>query len=65
MSIQRPPVDVPSPETETPSDKARARSVETIDSARLFAGRREIVILHNRERYVLRITRQGKLILNK
>lgn len=34
-------------------------------SASLFKGRREIVIEHNGEFYRLRITRQGKLILNK
>jgi len=34
-------------------------------SETLFAGGREIVILHNGQRYVLRVTRQGKLILNK
>lgn len=42
-----------------------AREPSSVDSAELFRGAREIVIFHNRERYVLRITRQGKLILNK
>ncbi|TCT10624.1 hemin uptake protein HemP [Tepidamorphus gemmatus] len=37
----------------------------SLDSAELFRGAREVVIVHNRERYILRITRQGKLILNK
>ncbi len=40
-------------------------SEESIDSQDLFKGRREIVIRHNQDRYILRITRQGKLILNK
>ena len=34
-------------------------------SEALFGGRREIEIAHGGHRYVLRITRQGKLILNK
>jgi putative hemin transport protein len=34
-------------------------------SEALFGGRREIGIAHGGQRYVLRITRQGKLILNK
>lgn len=45
-------------------DKGR-RSDEGIDSNELFKGAREVVIRHNSDRYVLRITRQGKLILNK
>ena len=34
-------------------------------SETLFGGRRAIVIVHRGERYVLRVTRHGKLILNK
>lgn len=37
----------------------------TLDSAKLFAGRTEIVINHDGALYRLKITRQGKLILNK
>jgi hemin uptake protein HemP len=37
----------------------------TLDSAALFAGRTEIVIDHDGALYRLKITRQGKLILNK
>ena len=36
-----------------------------IDSGALFAGATEIGIAHGEEVYRLRITRQGKLILNK
>ncbi len=36
-----------------------------IDSRALFAGEHEIGIVHAGETYRLRITRQGKLILNK
>ena len=38
---------------------------DSVDSAALFNGKRELVIRHNDDRYILRITRQGKLILNK
>jgi hemin uptake protein HemP len=36
-----------------------------IDSQTLFKGATEIVIEHDGAKYRLRITRQGKLILNK
>lgn len=36
-----------------------------VDSRALFAGDHEIGIVHAGETYRLRITRQGKLILNK
>jgi hemin uptake protein HemP len=39
--------------------------VRTVESAELFAGRTEIVIDHDGALYRLKITRQGKLILNK
>jgi hemin uptake protein HemP len=38
---------------------------KVIESDELFQGAREVVIRHNQDRYVLRVTRQGKLILNK
>nr|WP_246734921.1 hemin uptake protein HemP [Chelativorans sp. ZYF759] len=37
----------------------------SIDSQSLFKGATEIVIDHGGAKYRLRITRQGKLILNK
>jgi hemin uptake protein HemP len=40
-------------------------AVPAVSTAALFKGQREIVIEHNGELYRLRITRQGKLILNK
>lgn len=51
-------------------NKATARpfalhKLRTISSAELFAGARELVIEHVNERYVLRHTNQGKLILTK
>lgn len=35
------------------------------DTCALFAGRNEIVIVHGKETYRLRLTRQNKLILTK
>lgn len=40
-------------------------STKTITSAELFSSQREIVILHTSEKYILRITSSGKLILTK
>lgn len=37
----------------------------TLTSEALFAGERTVTIVHGAHRYLLRITRQGKLILNK
>jgi hemin uptake protein HemP len=37
----------------------------SLPSADLFRGDREVVILHGKEQYRLRITRAGKLILTK
>jgi hemin uptake protein HemP len=42
------------------SDEKRVLTVEE-----LFAGTREVLIRHQAELYRLKITRQGKLILNK
>jgi len=43
----------------------RASAVATIDSARLLAGGRELLIRHGTEEYRLRLTRNDKLILTK
>jgi hemin uptake protein HemP len=48
-----------------PRGPQQPQSVRTLDSAALFAGRTEIVIDHDGALYRLKITRQGKLILNK
>ncbi|MYZ49427.1 hemin uptake protein HemP [Rhizobiales bacterium L72] len=40
-------------------------AARTLDSAALFGAAREIVIVHGNDRYILRVTRQGKLLLNK
>lgn len=41
------------------------QTLPTIDSDALFGGAREVVIVHGEERYRLRCTRSGKLLLNK
>jgi hemin uptake protein HemP len=38
---------------------------KVVSAQELFAGEREICIEHEGERYVMRITRRGKLILQK
>lgn len=48
-----------------PEDRAEPTVEVLIRSAELFGKRREIVIEHDGERYRLRITRRGKLILQK
>ncbi|MDN5929221.1 MAG: hemin uptake protein HemP [Hyphomicrobiales bacterium] len=45
--------------------RPQSADTRTLDSATLFAGRTEIVIDHDGALYRLKITRQGKLILNK
>lgn len=44
---------------------AEMRPVRTLSSASLFEGTKEIAIEHGESVYRLKITRQGKLILNK
>jgi hemin uptake protein HemP len=44
---------------------AAPADARVLDSSELFGGRRQVVIGHNGCRYVLRITKHGKLILNK
>lgn len=38
---------------------------QALDSRELFAQRRQVLIRHGSDTYVLRLTRQGKLILTK
>lgn len=49
----------------TPRAESVARPVRTLSSVSLFQGTREIAIEHGESVYRLKITRQGKLILNK
>jgi len=58
----RPALDRRSPAS---SEERVEASRTAIDSRTLFRGATEIVIDHEGAKYRLRITRQGKLILNK
>ena len=57
--------DDPRDGTRATSDEGGVEGQHLLRSESLFCGRRQVVILHNNEQYVLRLTRQGKLILNK
>jgi hemin uptake protein HemP len=52
----------PQADAERPANRA---AVRTLASSTLFAGEHEIGIEHHGALYRLKITRQGKLILNK
>lgn len=54
---------VPAPESMRP--RAPVMAPRTLTSESLFEGRTEIAIDHGGAVYRLKITRQGKLILNK
>lgn len=43
----------------------KARTPQEISSANLLGNARELIIIHNEERYTLRITANQKLILTK
>ncbi len=55
----------PEPRPEVPTDPRSAQEPVDLDTRQLFAGRSEIRIAHDNAIYRLRITRAGKLILNK
>lgn len=46
-------------------EEAPDMSTKTITSAELFNNLREVIIFHASEKYILRITGTGKLILTK
>ncbi len=46
-------------------DIARPETINTIDSAQLLNGARELAIRHGDQLYRLKITKQDKLILTK
>ena len=52
-------------QNEPPAVPAASEPPRTITTEDLFAGRREIWIQHGDQRYRLRITAAGKLILTK
>ena len=51
--------------TVTPSISVSSGKKPRIESNHLFQGNSEVVIVHQKEEYNLRITRNGKLILTK
>jgi hemin uptake protein HemP len=51
--------------TATATISASSEKKPRIESNHLFQGNSEIVIVHQKEEYNLRITRNGKLILTK
>ena len=55
----------PGMETMKPQDNTTVSNAAVYDSADLFKGTTEIGIEHGGAVYRLKITRQGKLILNK
>lgn len=48
-----------------PPQPAAVQEVRTVESAEIFRGQSEIMIKHDGSLYRMKITRQGKLILNK
>jgi hemin uptake protein HemP len=57
-------IDEP-PKTVTLPPKARPRPERTVTTQELLAGAHRIWIEHASERYLLQVTRSGKLILTK
>ncbi len=55
---EKPPVSLP-------REKDSRRWQQHISSDELLSGRRELVIMHSDELYLLRVTSKGKLILTK
>lgn len=54
----------PQPSQQTPKDAEKAEPL-TVSSDTLLAGRRELIIEHDNQRYRLLLTRSNKLILTK
>jgi len=46
-------------------ESGKSAPIPTLQAASLFQGRRELWIVHEGERYRLRLTRRNKLILQK
>lgn len=59
------PVKTTPPAAPIATEKLADVSCEVLPSEMLFQGQREVWIEHEGERYRLRITRRGKLILQK
>jgi hemin uptake protein HemP len=57
--------DHPEEPRTVPAQSPSAEPLRTFDSVELFDGQKEVQIRHKGALYRLKITRQGKLILNK
>ena len=53
------------PSSQTAAATRASADPRQLDSKELFMGTRELTILHNDQTYLLRLTRQNKLILTK
>lgn len=49
----------------SPSEASLARDRPRLEVEKLMAGRRDVVLVHRGEEYLLRITSKGRLILTK
>jgi hemin uptake protein HemP len=52
-------------EGELQSESAKTTRVKKLCSSKLFENKKEVMIDHQNETYILRITKQNKLILTK
>ena len=60
-----PPTHIKEPPRELPAQSARPRPERVVTTRELLAGSHRIWIEHATERYLLQVTRSGKLILTK
>ncbi|MDX1967975.1 MAG: hemin uptake protein HemP [Planctomycetaceae bacterium] len=58
-------LDMPDPQSASATPAANTLPSRAVSSEDLFQGGREVLIVHAGETYRLRLTRNGKLILNK
>jgi hemin uptake protein HemP len=52
-------------EGELQSESAKTTRIKKLCSSKLFENKKEVMIDHQNETYILRITKQNKLILTK
>jgi len=58
-------INTPSPEVDVKASSATSEAPQTITSKTLLGKQNQIFIVHDGQRYQLRITKQRKLILTK
>ncbi|MBI5725168.1 MAG: hemin uptake protein HemP [Planctomycetes bacterium] len=63
--MTHPPAHRNRTETYAATPHQRQSESAVLDSTRLFSGKNEVQILHDGQIYRLRVTKNGKLILNK